>query len=178
MWESCCFVSTHVSRSSATAYSVTGDLRMHGVTKPVTLAVTLSPPFNHAGGIRRGAEATGSIDRREFGIGWDVPGEGTGVVATIVSRRQPPPSNAYSDRFGSTAIHSRFVALQAICHRCYRSSVDPATRLLSMPTHAARRGRDRFAATRGGSTSPGTAATPLCRRPAIAHEIPCIPAAS
>jgi polyisoprenoid-binding protein YceI len=74
------FVSTHVSRSNATSYSVTGNLKMHGVTKPVTLAVTLSPPFNHAGGIRRGAEATASINRRDFGIGWDFPGEGTGVV--------------------------------------------------------------------------------------------------
>jgi polyisoprenoid-binding protein YceI len=53
---------------------------MHGVSKPVTLAVTLSPPFSHAGGIRRGAEATASINRRDFGIGWDFPGEGTGVV--------------------------------------------------------------------------------------------------
>lgn len=74
------FVSTNVSRSNATSYSVTGNLRMHGVTRPVTLAVTLSPPFNHAGGIRRGAEATASINRRDFGIGWDFPGEGTGVV--------------------------------------------------------------------------------------------------
>ena len=74
------FVSTDVSRSNATSYSVAGNLTMHGVTKPVTLAVTLSPPFNHAGGIRRGAEATASINRRDFGIDWDFPGEGTGVV--------------------------------------------------------------------------------------------------
>lgn len=74
------FVSTSVSRSSATVYSVTGNLSMRGVTKPVTLAVKLSPPFNHAGGIRRGAEATASVNRREFGISWDFPGEGSGVV--------------------------------------------------------------------------------------------------
>lgn len=74
------FVSTSVSRSSPTAYSVTGDLSVHGVTKPVTLAVTLSPPFNHAGGIRRGAEATATVNRRDFGINWDFPGEGSGVV--------------------------------------------------------------------------------------------------
>ena len=74
------FVSTSVSRSNATAYSVKGNLQLRDVTKEVTLAVTLSPPFNHAGGIRRGAEATTSINRRDFGIGWDFPGEGTGVV--------------------------------------------------------------------------------------------------
>jgi len=74
------FVSSSVSKSSATSYSVTGSLTMHGVTKPVTLAVTASPPFNHAGGIRRGIEATTSVNRRDFGLVWDFPGEGTGVV--------------------------------------------------------------------------------------------------
>lgn len=74
------FVSTAVSRSSPTAYSVTGNLTMHGVTKPVTLAVTASPPFNHAGGIRRGIEATTSVNRKDFGLRWEFPGEGAGVV--------------------------------------------------------------------------------------------------
>src|SRR5512139_2933293 len=45
------FVSTSVSKSNATSYSVTGSLTMHGVTKPVTLAVAASAPFNHAGEI-------------------------------------------------------------------------------------------------------------------------------
>ncbi len=74
------FVSTGVSRSSTTSYSVTGNLTMHGVTKPVTLAVTASPPFNHAGGIRRGIEATTSINRKDFGLRWEFPGEGAGIV--------------------------------------------------------------------------------------------------
>lgn len=74
------FVSTSVSKSSATSYSVTGDLTMHGVTKPVTLAVTASPPFNHAGGIRRGIEATTSVNRKDFGLAWEYPGEGPGIV--------------------------------------------------------------------------------------------------
>ena len=74
------FVSTSVSRSSATSYSVTGDLTIHGVTRPVTLAVTASPPFNHAGGIRRGIEATTSVNRKDFGLRWEFPGEGAGVV--------------------------------------------------------------------------------------------------
>ncbi len=74
------FTSTAVSKSSSTSYSVTGNLTLHGVTKPVTLAVTASAPFNHAGGIRRGIEATTTINRRDFGILWDFPGEGVGVV--------------------------------------------------------------------------------------------------
>lgn len=74
------FASTTFSKSSATSYAVTGNLTMHGVTRPVTLAVTASPPFNHAGGIRRGIEAAGSVNRKDFGLVWDYPGEGPGVV--------------------------------------------------------------------------------------------------
>jgi polyisoprenoid-binding protein YceI len=74
------FVSTGVSRSSPTSYSVTGDLTMHGVTRSVTLAVTASAPFNHAGGIRRGIEATTSVNRKDYGLRWEFPGEGAGVV--------------------------------------------------------------------------------------------------
>lgn len=74
------FVSTSVTKASATSYSVIGNLTMHGVTKQVTLAVTASPPFNHAGGIRRGIEATTSVNRKDFALRWDFPGEGPGVV--------------------------------------------------------------------------------------------------
>ena len=83
------FASTSLTRSSATSYSVTGDLTMHGTTKPVTLAVTASPPFEHFGSIRRGIEATTSIKRTDFGVGvaaWNTPGEdGTLVVADTVA---------------------------------------------------------------------------------------------
>jgi len=74
------FVSTGFTQSSATTYAVTGELTMHGVTRPVTLAVTAPPPFNHAGGIRRGIEATTSVNRKDFGLRWEFPGEGAGVV--------------------------------------------------------------------------------------------------
>ena len=74
------FVSTGFRKSSATAYEIMGNLTMHGVTKVVTLAVTASPPFTHAGGIRRGIEASTSVNRKDFGILWDFPGEAAGVV--------------------------------------------------------------------------------------------------
>jgi polyisoprenoid-binding protein YceI len=83
------FASTTLTRSSATSYSVTGNLTMHGTTKPVTLAVTASPPFEHFGSIRRGIEATTSVKRTDFGVGvaaWNTPGEdGTLVVADTVA---------------------------------------------------------------------------------------------
>ena len=77
------FVSTSVTRSSDTEYVVTGDLTMRGVTKPVTLAVTASPPFQHFGTIRRGIEATTSVNRQDFGVGaaaWNVPAESGGLL--------------------------------------------------------------------------------------------------
>lgn len=77
------FVSTSVTRSSDSAYSVTGNLTMHGVTKPVTLAVTASPPFDHFGSIRRGIEATTTVNRQDFGVGidaWNVPDENGGLL--------------------------------------------------------------------------------------------------
>ena len=74
------FVSTRITKSDATSYAVTGDLNMHGVTKPVTLALTVSAPFRHAGDIRRGISATTSVNRKDFGLNWEYPGEGAGVV--------------------------------------------------------------------------------------------------
>jgi polyisoprenoid-binding protein YceI len=73
------FVSSSVTKSGATSYSATGNLTMHGVTKPVTLAFTASAPFEHAG-IRRGIEATTSVNRKDFGLVWEYPGEGPGIV--------------------------------------------------------------------------------------------------
>jgi polyisoprenoid-binding protein YceI len=77
------FVSTGITSSSDTSYSVTGDLTMHGATRPVTLAVTASPRFQHFGTIRRGIEATTSVNRTDFGVGvaaWNVPAESGGLL--------------------------------------------------------------------------------------------------
>jgi polyisoprenoid-binding protein YceI len=77
------FVSTGVTKSSDASYSVTGNLTMHGTTKPVTLAVTASPPFQHYGSIRRGIEATTTVKRTDFGVGvaaWNIPAESGGLL--------------------------------------------------------------------------------------------------
>jgi polyisoprenoid-binding protein YceI len=63
-------------------YKVTGDLTMHGVTKPVTLEVeSVSPEIKDAWGfIRRGLTAATRIDRRDFGLVFNMPMDGGGVV--------------------------------------------------------------------------------------------------
>jgi len=96
------FASTRFTKLSDTSYSVTGSLTMHGATKPVTLAITASPPFRHFGTIRRGIEATTSVNRTDFGVGvaaWNTPDEngnllvGNNVTITIDAELvlQPKP---------------------------------------------------------------------------------------
>jgi polyisoprenoid-binding protein YceI len=62
-------------------YVVEGDLTLHGVTKPVQLALELNgvtkDPF---GGTRAGFTATADINRKDFGITIDMPMDGGGAV--------------------------------------------------------------------------------------------------
>jgi|SRR5579863_560851 polyisoprenoid-binding protein YceI len=63
-------------------YKVTGDLSLHGVTKPVTLEVEeMSPEINDGwGNLRRGLTAHTHVDRRDFGLVFNIPMDGGGVV--------------------------------------------------------------------------------------------------
>ncbi|HJU23741.1 MAG TPA: YceI family protein [Casimicrobiaceae bacterium] len=67
--------------------SATGDLTMHGVTKPVTLAVTgfhcAANPFNKKP--MCGAEATATLKRSDFGMtaGLNVGAPGDDIVITL-----------------------------------------------------------------------------------------------
>lgn len=67
------FKSTSVKTENA-SYLVTGDLTLHGVTKPVTL--TLEAPGNDQVGmdaksVHRGFTATTTINRKDFGVMWN-----------------------------------------------------------------------------------------------------------
>jgi polyisoprenoid-binding protein YceI len=67
------FRSTKVARTDE-GYAVTGDLTIHGVTHPVVLAVETSDdeirdPF---GNLKRAASATTRINRKDFGLTWNV----------------------------------------------------------------------------------------------------------
>lgn len=66
------FVSTGVKDLGDGRLEVTGNLSMHGVTKPVTLATTVlgsGPAMN--GQVKAGFEATTAINRKEFGVVWN-----------------------------------------------------------------------------------------------------------
>ena len=86
------FVSTKVEKTSATKGKVTGDLTIHGVTKPVVLDVT----FNGAGQNpiaavpQLGFSATTKIKRSDFGVAQYIPMVGDEVTLTIESEFQLP----------------------------------------------------------------------------------------
>jgi len=65
---------------------VTGDLTIHGVTKPVTLKGKITGPIkDFAGGQRIGFKFTGEINRKDFGLTWNKLMEGVSVVGEKVT---------------------------------------------------------------------------------------------
>lgn len=63
------------SSTEFTGDSLTGELTMHGQTKTVTLAVTeIGEGEDPWGGYRKGYEATGTLNRSDWGITYFMPG--------------------------------------------------------------------------------------------------------
>src|SRR5208282_4542411 len=75
------FKSTKVEADGPNKWKVTGDLTLHGVTKPVVLEVEGSgPPVDVMGHTRAGASATTKIKRSDFGLTWNKALEAGGVL--------------------------------------------------------------------------------------------------
>jgi polyisoprenoid-binding protein YceI len=75
------FKSTKVEAAGPNKFKVTGDLTLHGVTKPVVLEVESSgAPINVMGKMRAGASATTQIKRSDFGLTWNKALEAGGVM--------------------------------------------------------------------------------------------------
>jgi polyisoprenoid-binding protein YceI len=76
------FKSTSVKQAGDGKLEVAGNLTMHGVTKPVTLAV--EGPAKEAkdpyGNIKSGATATTKLNRKDFGLSWNAALETGGVA--------------------------------------------------------------------------------------------------
>lgn len=75
------FKSTKIEKAGD-KLKITGDLTIHGVTKPVTLDATVTNeiknPFTKA--VTRGVMATGTVNRKDFGLTWNVALEAGGVL--------------------------------------------------------------------------------------------------
>ena len=76
------FVSKKVEKTGPGKLKVTGDLTIHGVTREVVLDVDGPTPEmkDPWGGIRVGAHATATIDRKDFGLLWNKTLDGGGVL--------------------------------------------------------------------------------------------------
>jgi polyisoprenoid-binding protein YceI len=75
------FKSTKVEKDGA-GWKLSGDLTLHGVTKPVVLAVTnVTPPMKDPwGNTRIGGQATTTINRQDYGIVFNKTLDGGGML--------------------------------------------------------------------------------------------------
>lgn len=77
------FRSTKIAAAGKNKFKVTGDLTIRDMTKPVTLDVTLTDPMtNPWGKTVRGVEATGKLNRHEFGLNWNKTLDKGGVLVS------------------------------------------------------------------------------------------------
>lgn len=63
---------------------LTGDLTIHGITQPVALEVAFAGPVvspeNLGGATTLGITATATVNRQDFGMGWNVPMDDGGIM--------------------------------------------------------------------------------------------------
>lgn len=77
------FVSTQIGELNGQNFDVTGDLTMHGVTRPVTLhAEWLGNAKDPWGNTRTTFSASTEIDREQWGLTWNAALETGGVLVS------------------------------------------------------------------------------------------------
>ena len=78
------FRSTKIAKTGEGTAKMTGSLTLHGVTKEVTFDV-MGPtkPVPFMGEIHRGATATATINRQDFGVSGDTPTVSDNVLVTL-----------------------------------------------------------------------------------------------
>ena len=75
------FKSKLMKKAGNNKYKLTGDFTMHGVTKEVTLDVQYNGTKNDPwGNTKAGFKVTGKINRPDFGLKYNSPLEGGGVM--------------------------------------------------------------------------------------------------
>src|SRR5256712_10150159 len=76
------FVSKRIEPGAPGHFKVTGDLTLHGVTREVSLDVQGPTPEikDPLGNTRAGAQATTTINRKDFGVTWNQVLEAGGVA--------------------------------------------------------------------------------------------------
>ena len=86
------FTSTRVEAAGGDRLKITGDLTIKGITRPVVLDATLNGRGEHpmAGREAIGFDATTTVKRSEFGLGYAVPAVSDEVVLRITTEGLVP----------------------------------------------------------------------------------------
>ncbi|MDP9122898.1 MAG: YceI family protein [Acidobacteriota bacterium] len=74
------FTSTSVAVKDANTLNVTGDLTIHGVTKRVTLPVSVLGSVKVPKGEKAGFKTSFTVDRKDYGVVWNRALEGGGAM--------------------------------------------------------------------------------------------------
>lgn len=90
------FKSTKVEAVGAKALKVTGDLTLHGVTKPLVLDVTINQigPYPMGGRPSAGFDATATLKRSDFGISKYAPNVSDDIALSITTEAHLPKPDA------------------------------------------------------------------------------------
>ena len=90
------FKSTKVEAAGTNKLTVTGDLTVKGITKPVVLDVTLNKAAEHPMGKRAaiGFDATAKLKRTDFGVGKFAPNVSDEVELRITTEAMVPKADA------------------------------------------------------------------------------------
>ena len=82
-WSDIHFQSTQIEEVEENAYMVSGNLTIRDVTKPVTIPLELIGVQTDAfGALRAGFEGSRRINRRDFGLEWNMPLDSGGVLVS------------------------------------------------------------------------------------------------
>ncbi|MGQ0532863.1 MAG: YceI family protein, partial [Caulobacteraceae bacterium] len=76
------FQSTRIERTGANTARITGDLTLHGVTRPATLEARFNGGYEGMAldpNARVGFSARGTFNRSDFGMAYGVPPEGSNL---------------------------------------------------------------------------------------------------
>ncbi len=66
------FAATRIEPTGDRRYRVSGELTIRGATRPVGFELTVQPPIRDPfGNVRAAAEASGTLNRKDWGLSWN-----------------------------------------------------------------------------------------------------------
>jgi len=82
-WPEIVFRSTRIEEVSENALVVFGELAIRDVTKQITVPISFTGAHRDAfGALRAGFEGTRRLDRREYGLEWNMPLDAGGLLVS------------------------------------------------------------------------------------------------